>query len=248
MTEKTGQWNTRHWYEKCLRMEPAEEAAVVGGPRVDLHSEKIREGSGKAGNYFWAWNGQHQHLRQLTDSVDFWVIITHRNAGHVRLWSAERCHVAFKLPPLSCSPAKRVGAKDFCPSTLRTSYAWHFIPYYIARSLWGVQFPHQLSVHQCTVTSVNTLPLSPLYKMFSSTLTGCWIFWEKAQIVHLKGSLSSTSNLYVQTPSYPLLSPASPDFNYLPSGMWGIHWRRRLHSTSPVSCAHFIFLVSHFQD
>ena len=56
---------------------------------------------------------QHRHLRQFTDFVDFWVIITHRNAGHVRLWSAERGHIALKLPPLSYWPANSVVAKDF---------------------------------------------------------------------------------------------------------------------------------------
>lgn len=59
---------------------------------------------------------------------------------------------------------------------------------------------------------------------------------------------NTTTSLSVHYPSIPLLSPASPDFNYHPSGMKGIQWRRRLRSTSPVSCACFIFLVSHFQD
>lgn len=92
-------------------------------------SDVCLRGKLDAQNYFRIWNGQHRHLRQLTDSVDFWVIITHRNAGHVRLWSAERCHVVFKLPPLSCSPASGLGAKDFCPSTLQTSCLCHFIRY-----------------------------------------------------------------------------------------------------------------------
>ena len=110
-------------------VEAAEEAETVT-PRSDLQSEGFLRRKRAA---------SVRYLRQLIDSVDFWVIITHRNAGHVRLWSAERCHVAFKLPPLSCSPANRVGAKYFCPSTLQTSCLCDIIPAKVCTSCRDVQ-------------------------------------------------------------------------------------------------------------
>ncbi|TNN45738.1 hypothetical protein EYF80_044048 [Liparis tanakae] len=75
--------------ERRLALESAQEAANASEGRC-LH----RRGT-----------GERRYLKQLIDSVAFWVMITHRNAGHVRLWSSERRHAAFQLPPLSC----------FCP-------------------------------------------------------------------------------------------------------------------------------------
>lgn len=41
--------------------------------------------------------------------------------------------------------------------------------------------------------------------------------------------------------SVTLFSLNPPDFNYLPGGIQRIHWRERPSSTTPVSCARFIF-------
>lgn len=71
---------------------------------------------------------------------------------------------------------------------------------------------------------------------------------KKIKFVFLKGSTTQQVTSVFIPQATPLLSPASADFNYLPGGMPGIQRRRRLSSTSPVSCARFIFLVSHFQD
>lgn len=132
-------------------------------------------------------NGQHRHLRRLIDSVDFWVMITYRNAGHVRLCSAERCHVAFKSLPLSGSPANRVGAKDFCPSTLQTSCVHHFIPRYITQSLWTVQFPHRL--HGRAVTSGHSIISSLPTKCSPKRIVKMLDLEGKTLNVHLKWSL-----------------------------------------------------------
>lgn len=191
-------------------MESADAAATVS-LRADLHSQKaVWEENSEAGNYFCIWNGQHRHLRQLFDPVHFWVIITHRNAGHVRLWSAERCHVAFKLLPLSHSPANKVGAMDFCPSTLQTSCLWHSIP--LLHNRVYEMYSH-LRTFRAIISSLPT-KCSPKRTVKVLDMKG------KAQIVHLRGFFNNTkNNLSVHYPSYPLLSAASPDFNYLPSGM-----------------------------
>ena len=159
---------------------------------------------------------------------------------------------SFRSAPMFTLPGEWM-PKSFVLQPPRTSWPWYFIPYWIALSLRGVEFPNHLLLHGCAATCGNIEPLSPLcptkcsqvpwvagssYR--SSTLTGRWIWGGKLY--------TSKVTPRFKPQAIPLLSPASPDFNYLPGGMQGIHWSSRLRSTSPVSCAHFIFLVSHFQD
>lgn len=210
-----------------------------------LLSEKAVWGeTADGGNYCCTWNGQHRHLRELTDSLDFWVIITHRNAGHVRLWSPERCHVAFKLPYHAhvLLPANEV-PKTF----VLQPFKLHAFAIFSLTKWHGV---YEVCNSRCcmhtTLRKHNTRP------------TACFMSTVRAPDGAGKSSNcapqgvavgdNTTTNPSVHFPGRSVLSPASPDFNYLPSGMWGIQWRERLLSTSPVSCARFIFLVSHFQD
>jgi len=177
--------------EQCLVTEYTEEAAYIWGSMSAQSQEK---------------DGQHRHLKQLIDSVAFWVIINHRNAGHVRLWSSERCHVAFELPPLSCSPADGSVAK---------------------RLLSSKPFERHTVAHE-------SLHVEPLQDRRRHVL-------QRQQHRHSE-PLSPFARLTSSVPDF------SWFFNNLPGGMWGIQCGRRRCSTSPVSCACFIFLVSHFQD
>lgn len=68
---------------------------------------------------FDAWNGQYQYLRYHTDSLDFCVIITHRNVGHVRLWPDSATSLSsFQFSHSSLPTVK--APKNACPSTLQT--------------------------------------------------------------------------------------------------------------------------------